>query len=373
MDTTVNGEWDFFGDTVVHYIVLVLMPSLSHLGCSYIILSFWMDEDSQTAMRTRTMWATCPLFVFFTILMMGQSTHFNFLECATEGLIQQICYYQANLWQTMTVFTAYRFIIQGQHSLQGAKKVGVHVFCWGFPVLLTLVQTIVAPDAWHTDLFDSELRGIGWCGVDSEKRVIKAIFVNTPQMISVSAYAQFYYYIHQKVDPEQSFGFETTAKLSTSKNAKLLSMEEARRENYIQETARQLRLQMSAYMLSFLTNTVVSMVGDNLTNPDTGSSDANLLLQTGVVTCQGLLMAVVYARTSNKPLLTAYWDTAEDLIAIFDEKKGAALARKREIVREKKARKLEESRRRKIKKPSFVGALQNYALMFYQSILLYPV
>jgi hypothetical protein len=57
--------------------------------------------------------------------------------------------------------------------------------------------------------------------------------------------------------------FESTAKLSTSKNAKLMSLEEARRDAYVQETAKQLRLQMSAYMLSFLTNTILSLVGDS--------------------------------------------------------------------------------------------------------------
>ena len=242
----------------------------------------------------------------------------------------------------MTVYTAYNFIILGRPKLQGVKaimvrvaealefRVGfqcgcaavwlqVHVICWGFPLALTTLQTIIAPDAFHTDLFESELRGIGWCGVDSTRRIIKAVFVNTPQLISVSAYAQFYYYIHQKVDPQVDELFESTAKLSTSKNAKLMSLEAARKEAYIQETALQLRLQMSAYMLSFLTNTVVALVGDNLADPATGASDANLILQTGVVTVQGLLVGIVYSRSAGKSLLTTYFDTAGDLMAMVSE------------------------------------------------------
>ena len=352
-------------------------------------------------MRTRTMWATIPLFIFFTMLLMGQSTQYRWFDCATEGFIQQVTYYQVssapadlvcdqlhkishmlhrvrddrqtNLWQTMTVYTAYNFIILGRPRLQGGKAIMVHVVCWGLPLLLTTLQTTVAPGAFHEDLFESELRGIGWCGVDSQRRIVKAVFVNTPQLISVSAYAQFYYYIHQKVDPEIDVMFESTAKLSTSKNAKLMSLEEARKDAYVQETAKQLRLQMSAYMLSFLTNTILSLVGDNLSDPSSGASDANLLLQTGVVSCQGFLMAIVYARTSNKSLLTAYFDTAGDLMAMCSEEAAKKLTLKRALAKEAKARQLEARRRTKLTKPSVLANIQNVAVIFYQTVLLYPV
>ena len=106
----------------VQYIILVLLPCLSHLGCCYIIISFWMDEvrrrppprpssscrpersdetltlgvvqECHTVMRTRTMWATVPLLLFFTCQMMRQSTHYNWLDCSQEALVQQICYLQ---------------------------------------------------------------------------------------------------------------------------------------------------------------------------------------------------------------------------------------------------------------------------------------
>eukprot|EP01043_Picozoa_sp_COSAG02_P042055 COSAG02_NODE_3541_length_6588_cov_11.433349_5_plen_1037_part_01 len=373
LDITINGRWDFFGETFFQYNVLVLFPSLSHLGCQYVLVSYWMDEDSQTVLRTRTMWATVPLFIFFSLQLMGQSTHYNWFDCTTEAFIQQVCYYQTNLWQTMTVYTAYNFIILGRPKLQGFKAMMVHVICWGFPLLWTTLQTLVAPDAFHTDLFESELRGIGWCGVDSTRRIVKAVFVNTPQLISVSAYAQFYYYIHQKVDPEVDELFESTAKLSTSKNAKLMSLEAARKEAYIQETALQLRLQMSAYMLSFLTNTVIALVGDNLADPATGASDANLILQTGVVTVQGFLVGVVYARSAGKSLLTSYFDTAGDLMAMLSEQAAKDMMQKRALAKEAKARKLEAARRKKLTKPTAFKAVQNIFAIFYQTILLYPV
>ena len=40
------------------------------------------------------MWATLPLFIFFSLLIMGQSSAYNYFDCATEAFIQQVCYYQ---------------------------------------------------------------------------------------------------------------------------------------------------------------------------------------------------------------------------------------------------------------------------------------
>lgn len=333
--------------------------------------------EGQTILRTRTMCASCPMLVFFTIMIISQqraaSGGYHWIDCATEAIIQQICYFQVNLWQMATVFSAYRFIIKGRSPLKGGKKVVLHAICWGLPIILVVIQALLEPDAYYQDLFRSELRGIGWCGVDSSHRVVKAIFVNLPHLCGVSFYAQYYFYIHQRVDPEVTVGFETTAKLSTSRNARLLSVEEARIENYVQETAQYLRLNMSVYMLSFMTHTVVSLITDNLTDPNVGASDSTLLLQTGVVSCQGLYLAAVYARTASKSTVTAYWDTIERLISMCNERTRAKLAEKRKQVREQRLRKLQGLRKRRMSKPTLLNMLENCCTIFYQCVILYPV
>jgi hypothetical protein len=57
-------------------------------------LTLGVVQECHTVMRTRTMWATVPLLLFFTCQMMGQSTHYNWLDCSQEALVQQICYLQ---------------------------------------------------------------------------------------------------------------------------------------------------------------------------------------------------------------------------------------------------------------------------------------
>ena len=239
-DINVNGHWR--SDQPVHFLVLVLMPFLSQLGAAYIIISYWMDEEGWTVLRLRVFFAACPMWVFFTVLLMGQSTHFNGLSCSSEGYIQQVSYLMMNVWQTVTVFTAYNFIVRGKSRLRGSKRIILHIVCWGGPLIWTTILHLIASDAWHQDLFDSELRGIGWRGIQSERRILKAVFINTPQFILVSAYAQFYYYIHQIIDPDVEEDFESTAKISTSKNAKLANLDALRRQAYMSETALTLRL-----------------------------------------------------------------------------------------------------------------------------------
>jgi hypothetical protein len=47
--------------------------------------------------------------------------------------------------------------------------------------------------------------------------------------------------------------------------------------------------------------------------------------------------------------------------------------RKRALAKEAKARQLEARRRTKLTKPSALANIQNIAVIFYQTILLYPV
>jgi hypothetical protein len=73
----------------------------------------------------RTMFAAVPLCIFFMLMLMGQSTHFNSLSCGVEGYIQQVCYLQTNMWQTMTVFTAYNYSVRNQARYKGTKRIMV--------------------------------------------------------------------------------------------------------------------------------------------------------------------------------------------------------------------------------------------------------
>lgn len=338
------------GETkIIHFLVLVVVPALSFMGSCYILVSYWMDQDSWTLLRLRTMFASIPMCVFFALMLMGQSKHHKLFEghCDKEGYIQQVVYLMVNMWQTMTVVTAYRGIVLGKGRFTGLQRVLVHVLCWGVPIILTTTLELVhahrsdsetIENLWMTDFMQPQSRGglggIGWCGVHNKHRLYKAIFVNAPQMICVSFYAQFYYYIHQVVDPVPDGEIADMAgatQLSSSKNAGLMSAAALRKKAFIENTAQQIRLFMTAYMLSFLTNTLLALISDNMVAGE--ASDRTLLLQTAVVAPQGLLTAIVYMRTANKSLVSAYIDVFNSVVASCSPAAAAKLRKAKEQAR----------------------------------------
>eukprot|EP01052_Picozoa_sp_SAG31_P007928 SAG31_NODE_389_length_16370_cov_4.517915_4_plen_300_part_00 len=261
------------------------------------LVQYWMDEKSWTLLRKRVMFANVPMCIFFALVLMGQSEYHTLgMNCPQMGAILNATYLMMNLWHTMTIITAYRFICLEKGRLIGAARVWVHIVCWGFPIISTVLlsvlydalstKTHIEPSVYHENIFtDPDIRGIGWCGVKSTNRVLKAVFVNSPQLIAVSLYAQYYSYIHDHIDPDPDADpSKVTARVSTSSNAALMGAAELRKVTYNQDLARQLRLYMTAYMMSFLTNTVMQVVGDNLAIG--APSDANLLIQAVVVTPQ---------------------------------------------------------------------------------------
>jgi hypothetical protein len=315
IDIFATSQWEFFS---LEMLVLVIMPAMSFSGACYILVSYWMDQDSWSILRMRTMFASIPMCIFFGLMLSSQSKAHRPFDCETEAYIMQICYFMINMWQTMTVVTAYRFVCNGSGRFSGYQRVLVHAVCWGGPIILTTILQIIAPDAWHTDLFGGELQGIGWCGVKSDRRWLKAIFVNTPQLVAVSFYGQFYWYIHQVIDPADDgavIDLSVATKMTTSRNAALMGSAEIRKKQYFEKTALQIRLFMTAYMLSFLTNTLLVVISDNMA---VGTpSRSNLLLQSAVVAPQGILTGLVYMRTATKSLVSSYVDAFNSIVARY--------------------------------------------------------
>jgi hypothetical protein len=170
-------------------------------------------------------------------------------------------------------------------------------------------------ELWSTDDYNSELDGVGWCGVDSRHRVIKAIFLNGPQLILVSFYGQYYYYIHQYVDPAKELdvsGALGQTKITTSRNAGMMSSKQQLRAASIANASQQQRLYMVPYMVSFLLNTLLQLFSDNLSSGP--PSTFNLALQAVTVTPQGFLIGLVYMR-SSKNIFTLYAELIESLLA----------------------------------------------------------
>ena len=87
VDIFANSPWDFAS---LEMLVVVILPALSFTGACYILISYWMDQDSWSVLRMRTMFASIPMCVFFAINLMSQSSHHRFLSCEAEAFVQQV-------------------------------------------------------------------------------------------------------------------------------------------------------------------------------------------------------------------------------------------------------------------------------------------
>eukprot|EP01052_Picozoa_sp_SAG31_P001347 SAG31_NODE_46_length_30980_cov_226.095107_7_plen_1671_part_00 len=360
------------------FLIMVVSPTASFIASCYMLISFWMDEDGQTLMRYSVMYANIPMCAFFALILMNQSSMHTFgLECGGFAFLGQVFYGQMNLWHTMTVDTLYK-LCEGKGKIEAKKVCGlqertfVHLVCWCAPVVLTYSMWHLENKVFHEDLWEEDLRGLAWCGVKSENRILKAVFVNAPQLMTVSFYAQFYYYVHHgHIDPKEDTsvnGALGQTIISASSNTALLNMADAQRQQAMQEAAKQQRFYMTIYVMSFLTNTMIGLVSDNMgAGPP---SDWALLAQSALVTPSGFFIALVFSRTA-KSLLGAYYDTWVsfkgrknlDAAIVWKHKKEAAMKRREmlaERMRDKRARQLSAA-------SSFASAmwmLINASLMF---------
>eukprot|EP01052_Picozoa_sp_SAG31_P015207 SAG31_NODE_971_length_10655_cov_35.774915_3_plen_1569_part_00 len=348
VDIIVNTEHTRFGYA---FWVMVVFPGLSFMMSCYMLISYWVDSDGWTQLRKCVMFANIPMCCFFALILMGQSAYHQMgLSCWWQGYLGQVFYLQMNMWHTMTVVSLYRLCETGTSKFMHTTTLGIrnrtwqHILCWGVPVVVTTIMVQINSNVFTEDIWGPELRGIGWCGVRSEFRVMKAIFVNSPQLFTVSFYAQFYFYIHHMhVDPEESAdvsGALGATKLSTSRNVGAAGREAFLRKQAMDNAAAQQRLYMTIYIMSFLTNTVLALVSDNMSAGY--SSDLNLLVQASLVTPSGFFIGLIYMRTS-KPLLSAYYDAWIAFQSRRSSGRDEYWREKRAAKQEKRARLQEEA------------------------------
>lgn len=224
----------------------------------------------------------------------------------------------------------------------------------------------------------SEVNGIGWCSIHSKHRIFKAFFFNLPQLIVVSFYAQYYYYIHQIVDPDKVgdvSGALGATKISASGRSGMMSTKEALMKQAREGAAEQQRLYMLVYMMSFLVNTLMQLFGDNMASGTISS--ANLTLQALLVTPQGLLVGLIYMR-NTKSLFSAYsqafinWSNSRnpDRAAAYKEKK-LKMKMKREKLQAARAEKL--ARLKQSKKGAALPKIKNVLWVIWNVSLMMPV
>jgi hypothetical protein len=309
----------------ITFLVIVVFPALSFIGCLYIIASFFLHPGIFSVRQQMLVFSSWAGLLNYGAILFGL-TNTGRGHCRLLAIVNQSAYFTQMAWQVMATYAAFRYIKRGKLRVVGKWRVIEHLFCWGAPTVLTVSLYLVAPGAFHESL--DELNGIGWCGIRSagKYRMVRVLFVFAPQLLAVNLYAYFYYYVNSICDPPKSTVMKRTVdetRMSTSNNEDLLYSSHQKRWMAMGQAANSIQLYMTAFMLSFLTNTMLTIILDRI-RPEGTWTDLDYIITAAVVTPQQFLYARIYAhRKTGSGLLT---DVATFHKATVKTRSGDAIA-----------------------------------------------
>lgn len=287
------------------FVAIVVFPLLSTLGCIYIIASFYLHPGIFSIRRQMLMFSSWAGILNYGCILFGL-TELGRGHCRLLAVVNQSAYFTQMSWQVMATYASFRYIKSDKMRVRGRARVIEQIFCWCAPTAFTLLLYALEPNAFNKSL--DEVNGIGWCGVRSgdRYRLVKVLFVFVPQLLAVNLYAYFYYYINAVVDPPKEGSMKRTAdetRLSTSNHEDLLNASKEKRVMAMVDAAKSIQLYMTAFMLSFLTNTLLTIIIDRLRD-GTPWSDMDYMICAAVVTPQQFLYARVFSqrKTGNSVL-----------------------------------------------------------------------
>lgn len=217
-------------------------------------------------------------------------------HCQLLAIVNNSAYVAQMAWQVTATYTAFRFVTLDKLRVKGVWRVILHIFNWGGGILITLGLFHLKREAFHESL--DELNGLGWCGVrgDPEFMYWKLTFILMPQLIGVSVYAFCFSYIIDVVDPPETTVMRRSAddsRVSTSHHEDLLHASVAKQEVAMARAADRIKLYLTGFMLSYLTNTLLTIFLER-EKRDHEWTTFDYLICAAVVTPQQALYARVY-------------------------------------------------------------------------------
>ena len=274
---------------------LVIMSSLSYLGCLFIIVSHFVHPDMWSERRQQMMLSSWPGLVHYTCILYeiyDQADGCNH----TITLVHQTAFLMQMAWQIAVTHGVFRYIHLDQVALQGKDSGFRHVLCWGVPLLITGLLAATSASTLQ-DSVSGEKVLAPWCGLSGETDVrgVKAAFVHAPQMVGVVMYGFLYYYIASRNFKPDLPNDMSSARISTSPHQSLLHASQEKRMLDISRAAVTLRHCMSAFMMAYLLQTLLCVYAEHF-DLQPGSAHVVYLVRIYLVTPQQFIYAAVFSK-----------------------------------------------------------------------------
>eukprot|EP01051_Picozoa_sp_SAG22_P000697 SAG22_NODE_21_length_31784_cov_15.522897_6_plen_1900_part_00 len=294
------------------FLGLVVLPSLSYLGCLYMIMSHFLQTNMWSERRQLLMFSSWPGLIHYMCILYEQSkpgmdAKGNPHECdQSVTMVNQISFLMQMCWQVAMAHGVFRYLMYDKPVLSGINVVVRHFVCWGTPLIIVgfMFVTIGMQKEGSANAYEKlsmyEVRADGFadgssgpeyemmrspfCGIsDAPKyRGYKAVFVHAPQIVGVLLYSFFYFFVAATIDPSAKHGghledaglsvrtYEET-RISTSPHHSLLHATTERRMLDISRAVIILRYCMAAFVLAYLLETIFALVAENFPLEDANS------------------------------------------------------------------------------------------------------
>lgn len=277
------------------FLILVMFPTASYLGCCYIVAQYFLVPSLFSARRQMLMFSSWAGIANYGAILYGLTDEGR-QHCQLLAIVNNSAYVAQMAWQVTATYTAYRFVALGKLRVKGIWRVALHACNWGGGAAITLALYYFKREAFHESL--DELNGLGWCGVrgDPEFMYWKLFFILIPQLIGVSVYAFCFSYIIDVVDPPETTVMRRSAddsRVTTSRHEDLLYASTAKQEVAMARAADRIKLYLTGFMLSYLTNTLLTIFLEREKRDDEWTT-FDYLICAAVVTPQQALYARVF-------------------------------------------------------------------------------
>eukprot|EP01043_Picozoa_sp_COSAG02_P025025 COSAG02_NODE_1390_length_12915_cov_6.825531_1_plen_3708_part_00 len=277
------------------FVILVVFPVASYVGCCYIVAQYFLVPSLFSARRQMLMFSSWAGIANYGAILYGLTDEGR-QYCQVLAIVNNAAYLTQMAWQVTATYTAFRFVKLGKLRVRGWWRLGLQVANWFGPLLLTISLFFLKPEAFHESL--DELNGLGWCGVRGDPAFMywKLFFILVPQLTGVSVYAYCFSYIMDVVDPRETTEMRRSAvdsRVTTSHHEDLLYASDAKQAVAIERAADRIKLYLTGFMLSYLTNTLLTIVLERQ-KKDSEWTTFDYLICAAVVTPQQALYARVF-------------------------------------------------------------------------------
>lgn len=288
------------------FLILVIFPTASYIGCCYIVAQYFLVPSLFSARRQMLMFSSWAGIANYGAILYGLTDEGR-QYCQYLAVLNNSAYVTQMSWQVTATYTAFRFVALDKLRVKGPWRVLLHVFNWGGGFLMTLGLFHLKREAFHESL--DELNGLGWCGVrgDPEFMYWKLFFILIPQLIGVSVYAFCFSYIIDVVDPPETTVMRRSAddsRVSTSHHEDLLHASTAKQAVAMARAADRIKLYLTGFMLSYLTNTLLTIFLEREKRDDEWTT-FDYLICAAVVTPQQALYARVFNSGGNSGIVSS--------------------------------------------------------------------